>query len=323
MVYWTWKSIPNDGFETGCPYYQLVAFLMERFLSQQTFLPFRSDIKYIVAFSPKSKKPKKNSNIPIVLSASRRTDLVCCYPDYLIERLKGYPPEKAHSVVIWTKNPMNMITAGALKEALSVYAQLYIQLTITGLGGSILEPRIPEWEEVVEMVPDILGLVKEPRRISWRFDPIVQAEIYGRKITNVNLFPLLAARVRKFGITTCRTSWVEPYKKVTRRMEKKGFHLIPYSINERMDQAKHLELIAEEIGMKIQYCSMDGFARSRCIDGNFLSELHPDGLMCSLRKAKGQRKLCGCTESLDIGWYSLKCCNGCLYCYAEPFVYDL
>ncbi len=44
-------------------------------------------------------------SLPVVLSASRRTDLVGCYPEYLIEKLKAYPPEKVHTIVIWTKNP--------------------------------------------------------------------------------------------------------------------------------------------------------------------------------------------------------------------------
>lgn len=70
--------------------------------------------------------------------------------------------------------------------------------------------------------------------------------------------------------------------------------------------------------MKIYACSMEGWERSGCIDGDLLEKLHPDRSKCSKRKAKGQRKLCGCTESLDIGWYGDRCRMGCLYCYANP-----
>ena len=76
-----------------------------------------------------------NQELPVVISASRRTDLVGCYPDYLIEKLKSYPLEKVHTIVIWTKNPCNMILHQALREVLSQYAQVYVHLTITGLGG--------------------------------------------------------------------------------------------------------------------------------------------------------------------------------------------
>ena len=264
-----------------------------------------------------------DQELPVVISASRRTDLVGCYPDYLIEKLKSYPPQKVHTIVIWTKNPCNMIRHQTLQEVLSQYAQVYVHLTITGLGGSALEPGIPPWERVVEMIPELVQLVKGPERISWRFDPIIAAEDCTGQIENFSLFPAMAERIRKHGITTCRTSWAAPYKKVIRRMQKKGFTLRPCSPEEQTAQAQQLEEIAGCLGMKMYYCSMEGFERSRCIDGALLTELHPQGLSCSLKRAKGQRAACGCTESIDIGWYSLKCTHGCIYCYAEPQIGDM
>lgn len=259
-----------------------------------------------------------NQELPIVISASRRTDLVGCYPDYLIEKLQAYLPENVHTLVIWTKNPGNMIRHQALREALLPYAQVYVHLTLTGLGGSPLEPGIPPWEQVEEMIPELVHLVKGPERISWRFDPIIAAEAGNNQIENFPLFSVIAEKIRRHGITTCRTSWASPYKKVIRRMQKKGFTLRTYSPEEQASQGKELEEIAGGLGMKMYYCSMDGFERSRCIDGALLSAIHPQGLTCSLKRAKGQRPQCGCTESIDIGWYSLKCAHGCIYCYAEP-----
>jgi hypothetical protein len=269
---------------------------------------------------PTDKKIRPNKDLPLVISASRRTDLVACYPDYFIEKLRQYPPGKVHTLVVWTKNPANMIMPGPLKDVLAKYRQLYVHLTITGLGGSILEPHIPPWEKVGEMVPGILDIVKDPRRISWRFDPLVRAEAGEKKISNFDLFPVIAKKVKKYGISTCRTSWVAPYRKVMRRMDKKGVRLITDSMAERLKQAKKLGEISEKIGIELFYCSMEGFPCSQCIDGRLFKKLHPEETECSLRKAKGQRKMCGCTESLDIGWYSLKCRNSCLYCYAEPFI---
>ena len=257
-------------------------------------------------------------SLPLVISASRRTNLVGCFPDYLIERLRTYPPERVHTIVVWTKNPHNMIRHQLLREALSSYSQLYVHLTITGLGGTPLEPKIPTWQEVTKMLPRIVELVKSPERISWRFDPLVSAEGCGMELSNFSLFPLIAERIKQYGITTCRTSWASPYKKVINRMKQKGFTLKEFSHAEKVAQAQQMEKIALKMGMRIYYCSMEGFERSSCIDGNVLSKLHPDSLSCSIKKAKGQRTLCGCTESLDVGWYTLKCVHGCLYCYAEP-----
>jgi len=254
----------------------------------------------------------------LVISASRRTDLVGCYPEVLIERLQEFPSESVHSLVIWTKNPKNMIVEGPLRTTLRRYRQLYIHLTITGMGRGEFEPMIPPWKEAVGMIEPLIDLVGDPRRISWRFDPILEVEGPGRRCSNFDLFPLLAESIAPFGIKGCRVSWVSPYKKVIARLAKKSWYLAPRALEQRLDQARTLTQIGREHGMSLNFCCMEGFPVSRCIDGELLSEIHPDGLICSKEKARGQRPLCGCTRSLDIGWYSLRCQHGCLYCYACP-----
>ncbi len=254
----------------------------------------------------------------LVLSASRRTDLVGCFPKVLEERLRAFPPEAVHSLVIWTKNPRNLIAEGSLKEVLKKYRQIYLHLTVTGMGGGEFEPLIPPWEETVGMIEPLVELVKGPERISWRFDPILEAQKNGRTYSNLPLFSQLCAAVAPWGIKTCRVSWVSPYKKVVGRLGGRGWSLVAEDPEKRKKQAEGLGLIARRHGMELLFCSMNGFPGSRCIDGELLGRIHPDGLPCSQEKARGQRPLCGCTHSLDIGWYSLKCRHGCLYCYATP-----
>ena len=266
---------------------------------------------------PKS-KTRKIAAESLVISASRRTDLVGCYPEALVERLQEFPSESVHSLVIWTKNPRNLIVAGALKGSLEKYRQIYVHLTITGMGGGEFEPMIPRWEEAVGMIGPLIDLVGGPRRISWRFDPILEIAGHGQTYGNFDLFPRLAEAIAAFGIGSCRISWVSPYKKVVARLARKGWHLVSRTPQERNDQANTLIQIGRERGMSLFFCCMEGFPISQCIDGGLLSEIHPDGRRCSTKRAKGQRPLCGCTQSLDIGWYSQRCQYGCLYCYATP-----
>ncbi|MBU1207001.1 MAG: DUF1848 domain-containing protein [Proteobacteria bacterium] len=254
----------------------------------------------------------------LVISASRRTDLVGCFPGVMVERLGEYPPQDVHSIVVWTKNPQNIVMEGELKKILKEYRQIYVHLTITGMGGGEFEPMIPPWKEVVRMIGPLTDLVGGPLRISWRFDPILKVERNGKVYSNFDLFPVLAEAIAPFGIKICRMSWVSPYKKVVTRLGQKGWRLIPQIHHERINQARQLAGFAQRHGMNIHFCSMERFPISRCIDGEFLSKIHPDGLTCSREKAKGQRELCGCTQSIDIGWYSLQCKHGCLYCYASP-----
>jgi hypothetical protein len=253
-----------------------------------------------------------------VISASRRTDLVGCYPEVMVERLSEFPREAVHSVVVWTKNPKNLILPGPLQECLRGYRQIFLHLTITGMGGGPFEPAIPRWEDVVPMIEPLVELTGDPRRISWRFDPILEVEGHGGSFSNLDRFGCLIKPIASMGVRDCRISWVSPYRKVVRRLEREGWRLVERSAEERMHQAATLSQIARPYSMQLHYCAQEGFPVSRCIDGEFLSARHPDALACSKRKAHGQRPLCGCSESLDIGWYSLACRNGCLYCYASP-----
>jgi len=263
-------------------------------------------------------KGKMRLQEPLVISASRRTDLVGCYPGELMDRLRQLPPERVHTLVVWTKNPSNMIIGGALRRILKGYRNIYVHLTITGMGGGSFEPGIPPWRKVAAMIGPLIELVESPERLCWRFDPILEAEGHGRRYSNLGLFPVLVEAIAPFGIRTCRVSWVSPYKKVVARMGGKGWRLLASSPGVRSAQARRLSQVARVHGMELHFCSMEGFPVSRCIDGHLLSQIHPDGLRCSQEKARGQRPLCGCTESLDIGWYTLRCLHGCLYCYACP-----
>jgi len=254
----------------------------------------------------------------LVLSASRRTDLVGCFPEALMKRLADYPPDRVHSLVIWTKNPAAMVKSGGLTRVLTDYRQIFIHLTITGMGGEEFEKNIPPWQEVVDLLGPLVKLVGDPDRICWRFDPIFEVKKEGKIYGNFHLFPILAEAVAAYGIKDCRISWVSPYKKVISRMGKNGWCLVQKTAEEEKKQTEILEKICSSCGLRLNFCSMEGFPTSRCIDGNLLNDLHPDGLIASIAKAKGQRELCGCTKSLDIGWYTDRCKHGCMYCYALP-----
>lgn len=253
----------------------------------------------------------------LVLSASRRTDLVGCYPEALGERLRKYPPDRVHTIVLWTKSPSNLLN-GELKEILSRYPQIFIHLTVTGMGGSVFEPGIPRWEETIGLLGEIVAAAKSPERICWRFDPVLEAEKNGETFSNLPFFPRLAEAIAPFGITQVKVSWVSPYRKVTARMAKFGWRLLSRTPEEKKRQAGFLEEVCRDLGFSLSFCAMEGFPVSRCIDGERLGRLHPGGAPCATEKAGGQRALCGCTQSLDVGWYTDRCRHACLYCYALP-----
>ncbi|HUU53694.1 MAG TPA: hypothetical protein VMY87_02150, partial [Armatimonadota bacterium] len=73
-----------------------------------------------------------------VISASRRTELLAHYPDDLAARLRKIGPRNVHTVVVWTKDPRNLLEHEALRAVLSEVGQVFLHWTITGLGGTFL-----------------------------------------------------------------------------------------------------------------------------------------------------------------------------------------
>ena len=254
-----------------------------------------------------------------VISASRRTELLAHYPDDLAARLRKIGPRKVHTVAVWTKDPTNLLEHEALRAVLSEVGQVFLHWTITGLGGTFLEPNVPRPKEQLALLEDVVASLGDPRRLHWRFDPLVSARRNGAGVSNVDvgLFRSLAEPIARAGVSVVHTSFVTMYRKVIRRLAGEGVEFDEYAGRERGDHLAQLAEAAEEVGMQLVTCCEPGFPMRRCIDGELLTELHPTREPCRTDRARGQRELCGCTASLDVGRY-LPCPNRCLYCYAHP-----
>jgi len=259
------------------------------------------------------------SHLLKVVSASRRVEMVGFSPQKLIEILrKKCPPLKVHSIVLWSKNPENLITHKTLQNTLREYAQIFLHFTISGMGGTFLEPGIPSCEKSLRLLPAIVNFVGDPQRVRIRFDPIVHLRLPdGSEYTNIDHFIPVAKKLVSLNLTHISISWMEAYPKVVRRLKKYGIQPIPLSNHQWKEEAAWIFRKAEEIGINVLGCCVSGLPISRCIDGELLTALHPRRSHASLKKAKSQRVRCGCTESWDIGWYT-PCPGCCLYCYANP-----
>jgi len=276
-----------------------------------------------------------------VISASRRTDLVAFFPEWLSsvfkeERARVYgpsgftynvdlSPEGVHTIVLWSKNFSNLLeNQNHLSSALKKYSQLYIHFTITGLGGTFIERGVPAPSETISQLDPLIKIAGMPERISVRFDPVVYWKEDGEVKTNLHYFEKLAPELSSRGIKDVRLSFSQWYGKAVRRAEKHGFLYIDPSQEEKEDAAHTLARIAKQQGLRLLSCSQDfltrvpGITPSSCINGSLLQELHPQREPVSTKKDRTQRKECRCTESIDIGSYTQFCPHSCVYCYANP-----
>lgn len=255
----------------------------------------------------------------VVISASRRMDMVGTEPDRLVELLRTkHPPSQVHTLVIWTKAPGTLLSNRLLLETVSQYDQLFFHCTVTGMGGTRLEPLVPPLDESIASLRGLVTLAGKPERVRVRFDPIVHLVLPGeRAYTNLGQFRTVASASAMLGITRIVTSWMQCYPKVVKRLERAGVRVETVPPSRMRLEAEFLLACCSELGLTLLGCCAEKLPSARCIDGTLFNTLHPLGHVCSERKARGQRPSCTCSASLDIGWYT-PCTHGCLYCYANP-----
>lgn len=277
-------------------------------------------------------------NVRQVISASRRTDIPRHFSAWLADVIRaGFVdvpqpytgrvrrvsllPEDVHTMVLWSKDLRPLLrNEGGAREALMRYDQVYCHLTLTGLGSTSLEPSIAPWREVAAQLSDLVEFVGDARRVSVRYDPIVHWYEGPMIKSNLPFGEPILREVSTSGIGAVRVSFATLYGKVRKR---KGCRWYDPPPAERLRIIRKLLALARSLGLTLYSCSQTdlqaaGLLPSRCIDGELLAALHPRGLPAATGKDRGQRAECGCTVSVDIGSYRMRCPSGCRYCYANP-----
>jgi len=276
-----------------------------------------------------------------VISASRRTDLVAFFSAWLAEALRAgrarvlapsgrvfaadLNPDAVHTVVLWSKDFTNLLrNADGLRSALEPYGQVYAHFTVTGLGGSALEPGAPPLDMALSQIPPLVSFLRDSRRLSVRFDPVVFWREGAARRSNLEAFGRVAEAAAAAGTVDLRMSFAQWYGKAARRMRARGLEVVDPAESEKIDLASRLAEAAGRLGLRLWSCSQNVLARapgllaSACIDGRLLAGLHPRGAAAPTAKDRTQRAECGCTVSVDIGSYAQACPHACLYCYANP-----
>ncbi|MFQ3610209.1 MAG: DUF1848 domain-containing protein [Fimbriimonadales bacterium] len=275
---------------------------------------------------------------PMVISVSRKTDIPAFYADWFINRVReGYctvpnpfnpkqvarislEPKDVVAFVFWTRNPRPLMRY--LKELDERGYRYYFQYTILGYPREI-DPKSPSLEVSLETFKELSEHVGN-LRVIWRYDPIVFSSITEPEY-HVERHARIAEQLRGY----CERnviSIVDDYRKTAKRIENLERQDIKFY---KWNQDLHGEVIrkiadtAKRNGMEIFSCAEDidltpyGVKKGKCVDDDLISKLWGSVIPRKLeyRKDRGQREVCGCTESRDIGMYD-SCLFGCVYCYA-------
>ncbi len=122
---------------------------------------------------------------PVIISASRSTDMPAFYAKWFMNRLEaGYCNwknmfnqqwtrvsfEKCKAIVFWTKNPRPMLPY--LSELDRRGLHYYFQVTLNDYVQEGFEPNVPSVEERVRTFRELSNHIG-PDRVIWRFDPLI------------------------------------------------------------------------------------------------------------------------------------------------------
>ena len=293
-------------------------------------------------------------DLPLIISASRTKDMVHRSPQLLADLLLGkvscrwgprgpvgrIDPGLVHTVILWTKDPRNLISHDTLRRSLFVLREKYnvqiaLQISATALAGSFLEPGIPAWQEVHQILKDIfVENWISPRAVVFRYDPFLTVRTpNGSSLSNAvaAIFREVTAAFLDLGIPRVTTSRADAsnYPKVIHRIQSYGLDW---------------EFIADEKAVALCH-EMNDFCRGQrtdfsicceppdteltgewgCIDAHWLNRVKGDdkpAVAILHNKIGRQRPACQCTYSRDIGYStgSAACFSagyGCLYCYSQ------
>ncbi len=126
-----------------------------------------------------------SARAPVIISASRATDIPAFYADWLINRVRaGYTVwvnpfnrkpiyisfEAARLFVFWSKNPKPLMPR--LDEFEKRNINYYFQFTLNDYASEKLEPGLPPLQERIRTFRKLSDKIGR-HRVVWRFDPLI------------------------------------------------------------------------------------------------------------------------------------------------------
>jgi DNA repair photolyase len=232
------------------------------------------------------------AHAPVIISASRSTDIPAFYAEWFIRRLKAgycvwYNPfnqkpmhvsfKNTKVVVFWSKNPKPLMPY--LEELDKRGLHYYFQFTLNDYENEGFEPFVPPLDKRIETFKSLSSLIGKGKVI-WRFDPLILTDKIGvdellKKVERIG--NQLKDYTEKLVFSFADIGAF--YKKVEANLKR---HNIPY----REFDPEQMEHFASELiklnknwQLELATCAetidLEGINHNRCIDGELIKRLFP------------------------------------------------
>lgn len=229
---------------------------------------------------------------PIIVSASRSTDIPAFYADWFFDRLeKGYSAWKnpfngvksyisygrTRFIVFWSKNPRPLLDYLHILEKRDI--KCYIQYTLNDYEDEMLEnvPAMATRIETFKLLVERLGFGS----VVWRFDPMIltdniSVDVLLNKVKNIG--DQLKGFTEKFVFSYAD---IKSYKKVKYNLERNGIPYHEWTEAQMEEFAKKLSDMNMVRGWnyRLATCSEKididkyGIEHNRCIDGDLITKI--------------------------------------------------
>ena len=232
------------------------------------------------------------ASLPVIISASRATDIPAFYADWFFYRLeKGYSVWKnpfngkkdyyigydnTRFIVFWSKNPYNLIKH--LDKLKQRGINCYIQFTLNDYVNEELEKAVPSVEFRIETFKTLVNKLGKGH-VVWRFDPLIITD----KISIndlLNKIEYIGDRLKGYTEKLVFSfADILSYSRVQKNLEKAGVNYIDWT-EELMDNfAFRLSELNKKWNFQLATCgekinlSKYGIVKNKCIDDDLIIKL--------------------------------------------------
>lgn len=243
----------------------------------------------------KHKLPLENGElvdmqVPVIVSASRSTDIPAFYADWFFYRLDkaGYSAwtnpfngvrsyisyKNTRFIVFWSKNPKPLLKYLPVLERRKIGC--YVQYSINDYEAEGLEKSVPPLAERIDTFKQLVERLGKGHVI-WRFDPLVLTDQISidsllSKIENIGdqLYGYTEKLVFSFAD-------ILSYRKVQSNLKKAQVNYIDWSENQMRVFAEKLVKLNEKWDYELATCGekivLNGVKKNHCIDDDLIIRL--------------------------------------------------
>lgn len=229
-----------------------------------------------------------DAQFPIIVSASRSTDIPAFYSDWFFHRLKvGYSAwtnpfngvksyvayNDTRFIVFWSKNPKPLLQHLDYLNERNI--NCYVQFTLNDYVKEGLEKGVPSVEDRIGTFKALVEKLGKGRVI-WRFDPLILTDkitIDELLVKIENIGDQLLGYTEKLVFSFAD---IVSYKKVKSNLERNGINYSEWTESQMINFAERLQHLNKKWGYKLATCGEKidiakyGIEHNHCVDDNLM-----------------------------------------------------